>query len=135
MSDGEMNTNDAANRVQLELEDEVCIPIQTPLVMNRPRLRRARSPVAVHSLRRSGRIAARSRAANATAQAQRVLLKKLGIVIHDAEPDNDIQQKFKNAFAGNMSLNKRHALQLFLQGGIDLAAMRLDLDGVEEEAQ
>jgi hypothetical protein len=56
-------------------------------------------------------------------------------VIHDAEPDNDIQQKFKNAFAGNMSLNKRHALQLFLQGGIDLAAMRLDLDGVEEEAQ
>jgi len=122
------------NPMQLQLEAAVCIPFQTPLVSRRPRLRRARSPISVHSLRRSGRIAARPRAGNATARAQRVLLKKLGVAVVEEEANVEVEKKFKLAFGGNMSQRKQHALQLFLNEGIDLTAMNLDLEGLEEGA-
>ena len=122
------------NPMQLQLEAAVCIPFQTPLVSRRPRLRRARSPISVHSLRRSGRIAARPRAGNATAQAQRVLLKKLGVAVVEEEANVEVEKKFKLALGGNMSQRKQHALQLFLNEGIDLTAMNLDLEGLEEGA-
>jgi hypothetical protein len=65
--------------VQEELEAEVCLPLATPVLRGRPRLRRSRTPVSITSLWRSGRIAGKPRAANATRQAQLVLLKRLGI--------------------------------------------------------
>jgi hypothetical protein len=93
-----------ARSVLEEIEAEVCIPLRTPLLRGGPRLRRSRTPVTVHSLRRSGRIAARPRAANATAQAQRILLKKLGMPVDEGEPDNDIERKF---ILGDMSTMKQ----------------------------
>jgi hypothetical protein len=76
--------------VQASLEAEVCIPLTTPLLKTRPRLRRSRTPTSVRSLRRSGRIAARPRAANATKQAQNVLLKKLGMGLPESATGAEI---------------------------------------------
>lgn len=99
-------TEDSA--VQKELEDVVCVPIQSPLIRCRPRLRRARTPVSVDALRRSGRLAAKPRALNATKQAQIVLLRKLGVEIDPGAPDLEIEAKFKATFrAGNMSVRKQ----------------------------
>lgn len=129
--DSRIGSHDA-NPVQLELEAAVCVPLQTPLVRSRPRIRRARTPVSVGSLRRSGRIAAQPRAANATAQAHRVLLKKLGVAVEEGEPDEDVVRRFKLTFNGDMTQRKQRALQLYVAGGIDVPAMDLDLDGLED---
>jgi len=110
----ELNSSDGASQIQLRLESAVCLPLQSPLLRSAPRLRRARTPVSVASLRRSGRLAARSRAANATVQAQRVLLKKLGVEVSDNDPDMDVDSKLVQAFRGGMSDLKKEALQNIL---------------------
>jgi len=121
--------------VQKELEDMICVPLQSPLIRSRPRLRRSRTPISVGSLRRSGRLAAKPRAANATRQAQIVLLKKLGVHVDTSAPDLEIEQKFKATFrGGNMSANKQQALQILFNSDFDPMAMGLDmaeLDAVE----
>jgi hypothetical protein len=61
-----------------QLEAHVCIPLETPLI-RKPRLRRSRTPSMVMSVRRSGRLAAKTKASNPTVQAQNVLKQKLGI--------------------------------------------------------
>jgi hypothetical protein len=118
----------SAATVQDELEALVCLPLQTPLI-KRPRLRRSRTPVSVHSLRRSGRIAARPRVANATRQAQNVLLKKLGIAVEEDAADLEIENKVKAAFH-HMSTRKQQALQILFKGDFDPAAMDLNLTGL-----
>jgi hypothetical protein len=92
--------------------------LQTPLI-ERPRLRRSRTPVSIHSLQHSGCIAARPRAANttrqATRQAQNLLLRKLGIAIEEEAVDSEVESKFKAAFH-HMSAKKQQALQILLNG-------------------
>lgn len=58
--------------------------------------------MSIQSLRRSGRIAARPRAANSTKQAQSMLLKKLGVDVSDAAIDSEIQQKLKETLRGQI---------------------------------
>ncbi|CAD6267417.1 unnamed protein product [Miscanthus lutarioriparius] len=106
---------DAAAATQAALEAEVCVPMHTPLIRAGPRPRRARTPVSIPSLRRSGRIAARPRAPNATVQAQLLLLKKLGVAVAEGEHASEVEKKIKLAFRGDMSTRKREALQLFLE--------------------
>jgi len=62
---------------------------------------------------------------NAIAQAQRILLKKLGILVHE-EAGLKVGKKFKIAFGGNMSGTKQECLQLLLNGGYDVLAMDLN---------
>jgi len=118
--------------VQKELEDMICVPLQSPLIRSRPRLRRSRTPISVGS---SGRLAAKPREANATRQAQIVLLKKLGVHVDTSAPDLYIKRKFKDTFrGGNMSANKQQALQILFNSDFDPMAMGLDmaeLDAVE----
>jgi hypothetical protein len=87
----------SAATVQEELEALVCLPLQTPL-LERLRLRRSRTPVSIHSLRRSGHIAARPWATNATRQVQNVLLRKLGIDAEEDAVDSEVKSKFRAAF-------------------------------------
>lgn len=96
------------------IQDQVCLPFQTPLVRAGPRLRRSRTPITPRSLRRSSRIAARPRAGNATIQAQKVLLRKLGVQVGEDEVDSQIQQKFRAAFRGDMTESKQQALHILL---------------------
>jgi hypothetical protein len=116
--------------VQEELEALVCLPLQSPLIRERPRLRRSRTPVSIHSLRRSGRIAAQPRAANSTRQAQNVLLKKLGIAVDEDAVDSVIESQFKAAFC-HMTERKQRALQILFNGDFD--PVTLDLDMAESD--
>lgn len=64
-----------------EIRSQICLPLQTPLIASKPRLRKARTPRSIGSLRRSARIAAKPRAANCTVQAQGLLMQKLGVIV------------------------------------------------------
>jgi len=116
-----------------KLQAEVCLPLQTPIIKDTPRRRRARTPPSV-SIRRSRRIAARPRAPNATMQAQKVLLRKMGAQVVDGVPESEVKRKFLQAFHGNISDSKRLALQTLLTGGVQFSSLDLDLHGLEEEA-
>jgi hypothetical protein len=122
------------NVVQAEREAGICIPMHTPLIRAGPRPRRSRMPISIPSLRRSGRITAKPRAPNATVQAQLVLLKKLGIAVAENALESDVEKKLQIAFRGDMSSRKREVLQIFLEGGIDLSSMDLNLLGLEDAA-
>jgi hypothetical protein len=63
-----------------------------------------------------------------------VLLKKLGIAIANNASESDLEKKIQIAFRGDMSRRKREALQIFLEGGIDLSSMDLNVLGLEDVA-
>jgi len=132
-SDVDNSDNLSLETVQASLEAEVCIPLATPVLKTRPRLRRSRTPTSVRSLRRSGRIAARPRAANATMQAQNVLLRKLGMGLPESATNAEINSQFKAAFGGNLSQRKKETMLILLNGNFNLPAMDLDLTGLEGE--
>jgi hypothetical protein len=124
----------AATTVREYLEAKLCLPMQTPL-LERPQLRRSRTPISSHSLRRSSRIAAKPRAVNATRQAQNVLLRKLGIEVEEEAIDSEIHSKLKAAFH-HMTVKKRQRLELLLNGQLgrfDLSALELDMSGLEDD--
>jgi hypothetical protein len=103
-----------------------------PIIAGGSRLRRSRTPASVQTLRRSGCIAAMPWAPNTTLQAQRWLLKKLGIHVQENVPELDIEAKIRSAFgASNLSTNKKRCLNMLLNGGLDMASMDLNLDGLE----
>jgi len=66
-------------------------------------------------------------------QAQLLLLKKLGVAVAEGEHASEVE-KIKLAFRGDMSTRKREALQLFLENGIDLTTVDLNLHGLEDAA-
>ena len=68
---------------------------------------------------------------NATVQAQRVLLRKLGVQVRADEVDAQVQEKFDTAFRGDMTATKQQALHILLNGAFDPAALDLNLDGLE----
>jgi hypothetical protein len=109
---------DGGLSIQEQLEAAVCLPLPTPLIVGGPRLRRSRTPASVQMLRRSGRIAAMPRAPNTTLQAQRLLLKKLGVRVQEDAPELDIEAKIRSAFrASNLTSYKKRCLSLLLNGG------------------
>ena len=93
--------------VQDVIEADACIPVESPLIQLGPRFRRARTPASVQILQRSGRLVSWPRAVNATVQAQRLLLKKLGTLMPKDTANADIDKKFRQAFSGNMSSAKQ----------------------------
>lgn len=101
------SNNDDARHVREELEAEICLPLRIPVLRGGPCLHHSRTPVSIGSLRRSGRLVAKPRAANTTRQAQLVLSKKLGIAIKETAVDADIESKFKAAFRGDISEKKQ----------------------------
>ena len=92
------------------LEAMICAPMQTPILCEGPRPRRSRTPISINTLRHSGRLAIKPRAANSTRQAQNVLMKKLGMDVDITAVDSGIKRKFKAAFSGPISARKQQAL-------------------------
>ena len=108
---------------------DVCLPIAIPLV-KQPKVRRAKTPV---SLRRSVRLATKPREPNATLQAQKVLLQKLGVRVDENAVPADIVAQFNAAFKGDMTVRKQERLNKLLGGGFDVTMLDLNLTGLEEE--
>lgn len=96
------------------LESRLCIPLQTPLVRSRPRLRRSRTPVNSQSLRRSVRVAAAPREADSTKQAQMVLMRKLGVAPSSPAVDSEAVRKYIGAFRQPLTDFGHQALQTLL---------------------
>ena len=121
----------AAATVQEEIEALICLPLETPL-LEKPQLRRSRMPVPADSLRRSERIAATPRAANATRQAQIVLLRKMGIEVEDElVAERELKAFFRDT--STWSEQKKERFQILLNGRFDVTALDLNLEGLEDE--
>jgi len=54
--------------------------------------------------------------------------------VAEGEHASEVEKKIKLAFRGDMSTRKREALQLFLENGIDLTTVDLNLHGLEDAA-
>jgi hypothetical protein len=119
--------------LQEELESQICVPLEAPIIHAAPKLRRSKTLKPGFTPRRSVRLAAKPRAANTTIQAQNVLLQKLGIAVNTETMDAEVVQRFRAAFAGPMSAYKQNALQVLFSGDFDPMAMNLDLAGLDAE--
>jgi hypothetical protein len=93
-----------------EIEARVCIPLESPILKTGPRLRKSRTPATVLSIRRSSRLATKPRAANATLQAQSVLMQKLGVAVEAPPADLEAFQTYLATFADPMTPSKQEAL-------------------------
>ena len=80
------------------------------------------------------RIAAQPREADSTKQAQRVLIQKLGFEAPSPNVGSDTVRKYKAAFREPLSDSTYHALQLLFGGDFDPVAMKLDMIGLDDEA-
>jgi hypothetical protein len=123
----------AALSIEESLEERLCLPLQTPLILGPPRLRRSRTPAPVASLRRSERIAAQPREADTTKQAQRVLMNKLGLEAPSPNVGSDTVRKYKAAFREPLSDSTHNALQLLLGGEFDPMVMELNMIELDDE--
>jgi hypothetical protein len=82
-------------------------------------------------VRRSGRLAAKTKASNPTVQAQNVLKQKLGIAeaLGLVRPDLD---NIKVFFDAPLSPSKHEALQGLFAPNFDPVAMELNLTGLDD---
>jgi len=87
----------------------------------------------VMSVRRSGRLAAKTKASNPTVQAQNVLKQKLGIADMPQGPDPMALDSIKAFFAVPLSPSKQEALQALFAPDFDPVAMELNLTGFEHD--
>ena len=97
------------------LKDRVCLPLQTPLIRARSTLRVPRAMPSAGSPRRSRRLAAKSKAANPTLQAQNVLMAKLGLANTAQDVDTTAFQKYESMFADPLSESKHEAFKVLFQ--------------------
>ena len=97
-------------------------------------MRRSRTPASKGPLRRSGRLAAKPRAPNPVVQAHRVLLMKMGVQVPDEASHDLLEGVITETFKGGLTARKKNALQKFLEDKVDLAAMDLDLTGLDNVA-
>jgi hypothetical protein len=123
----------AALSIEESLEEQLCLPLQTPLIHGPPRLRRPRTPAPVTSLRRGERIAVQPREADVTKQAQRVLMNKLGLEASSPNVGSDMVRRYKAAFQEPLSDSTHDALQLLLGEEFDLVVMELNMIGLDDE--
>lgn len=107
------------------LEEKICAG---------PKLRKSKTPKSVLTPRRSERLAMKPRAANATLQAQSVLMQKLGVTVNTNAMDAKALEKYRATFAAPLSTSKQEALQTLFLDELDLVAMNLDLAGLDVEA-
>jgi hypothetical protein len=104
-----------------EIEARVCIPLES------------RTPATVLSIRRSSRLAAKPRAANATLQAQSVLMQKLGVAVEAPPADLEAFQTYLATFADPLTPSKQEALQTLFSPDFDPVAWNLNLADLEGE--
>jgi hypothetical protein len=76
--------------LQEELESQICVPLEPPIIHAAPKLRRSKTPKPRFTSRCSVRLAAKPRAANATIQIHNVLLQKLGIAVDTEAMDAEV---------------------------------------------
>jgi len=124
----------AALSIVESLEERLCLPLQLPLIHGSPRLRKPRTPAPVTSLRRSVRIAAQPREADSTKQAQRVLIQKLGFEALSPNVGSYTVHKYKAALQEPLSDSTYDALQLLFGGDFYPVVMKLDMIGLDDEA-
>jgi len=86
------------------------------------------------SVRRSGKLTAKSKASNPTVQAQNVLMQKLGVVYMTQRPDPEALDTFKTIFVAPLSASKQEALRALFGTNLDPVAIELDLTGLEDDA-
>ena len=87
----------------------------------------------VMSVRRSGRLAAKTKASNPTVQAQNVLKQKLGIADMPQGPDPVALDRIKAFFVASLSPSKQEAPQAFFAPDFDPVAMELNLTGFDHD--
>ena len=116
-----------------QLEAWVCIPLETPLI-RKPRLRRSKTPSTVMSVRRSGRLAAKTKASNLTIQAQNVLKQKLRIPNVALSLEPTALDSIKAFFAAPLLSSKQEALHALFAPDFNPVAMELNLTGFEHNA-
>ena len=129
-------TDDPATPAALirDMEDRLCLPLQSPLLQGPPRLRKTKTP-APTMLRRSARLARTTREPDCTVQARVVLLKKLGLQPPEqtslgAETVTLCRKIFQNPLSDACHDN----LKVLLGGRFDPIAMNLNMLGLDEEA-
>lgn len=88
----------------------------------------------VMSVRRSGRLATKTKASNPTVEAQNVLKQKLGIADMPQGSDPVTMDSIKAFFAEPWSPSKQEALQALFAADFVSIAMELDLTGFEHDA-
>jgi hypothetical protein len=88
----------------------------------------------VMSVRRSGRLAAKTKASNPIVQAQNVLKQKLGIADMPQGLDPVALDNIKAFFAAPLSPSKQEALHVLFAPDFDPVAMELNLTGFEHDA-
>ena len=86
------------------------------------------------SIRRSSRLAAKPRAANATLQAQSVLMRKLGLAVNVPPADKEAYEKYLAIFAEPLTSLKLEAIQMLFAPDFDPVAMNLNLAELEGDA-
>jgi hypothetical protein len=116
-----------------QIEDRVCIPMESPLIKDGPRLCRPRTPATVLSIRCSTRQAAKPRAANATLQAQAVLMQNLGVAPKLPPTDMEAVHQYFSTFAGPLTPSKEEALQVLFSRDFDPVAWNLNLAELDGE--
>ena len=131
-ADATQGTTAAAR--QDEIVARVCIPLDSPVIRAGPRLRKSRTPATVLSIRRSSRLAAKPQAANATLQAQSVLMRKLGLAVNVTPADKEAYEKYLAIFAEPLTPSKLEALQMPFTPDFDPVAMNLNLAELEGDA-
>jgi len=95
---------------------EICREAPSPVAAAPPPRRRARSPPKTVAIRRSERLARKSRhrATKPVIQAQNVLMRRLGMAPANAAPDTSSYQQFVDTFSGTLSVSQAEALEELL---------------------
>ena len=95
---------------------DICSEASPLVVAAPPPRRRARSPPKTVAIRRSERLARKSRhrATKPAIQAQNVLMRRLGLASTNAAPDTSSYQQFVDTFSGTLSVSQCEALDVLL---------------------
>ncbi|KAG2564719.1 hypothetical protein PVAP13_7NG113189 [Panicum virgatum] len=95
---------------------EICREAPSPMAAAPPPRRRARSPPKTVAIRRSKRLARKSRhrATKPVIQAQNVLMRRLGMAPANAAPDTSSYQQFVDTFSGTLFVSQAEALEELL---------------------
>jgi len=113
------------NAVRLAIEvahfaNNVCREAPEPVLQASPPRRRSRPQEQVFNVRRSARLAKKSRhrATKPVVQAQNVMTKKLGLTSETCPPDAVSYQRFMDTFSSTLTVAHCEALDALLPSGL-----------------
>ncbi|KAG2559162.1 hypothetical protein PVAP13_8NG313968 [Panicum virgatum] len=103
----------------------VCRDAPAPALLNSPPRRRSKQPDQAFSIRRSKRLAMKSRhrATKPAIQAQNVMMKKMGITSESQPPDATSFQQFTDTFSSTLTISHCEALDALLPKGMGSLAV------------